>query len=73
MRWNEKLSEERDPIYGQSVASQITAEDTMNWNEKLGRSDLEEYVRKDELPKFEPITNYVTHEEFDEVRTLINS
>ena len=73
LRWNEKLSEERDPIYGQSVASQITAEDTMNWNEKLGRSDLEEYVRKDELPEFEPITNYVTHEEFDEVRTLINT
>ena len=73
LRWNEKLSEESDPIYGQSVASQITAEDTMNWNEKLGRSDLEEYVRKDELPEFEPITNYVTHEEFDEVRTLINT
>ena len=73
LRWNEKLSEESDPIYGQSVASQITAEDTMNWNEKLGRSDLKEYVRKDELPEFEPITNYVTHEEFDEVRTLINT
>ena len=35
MRWNEKLSEESDPIYSASVASHITSADTLRWNEKL--------------------------------------
>ena len=35
LRWNDKLSEERDPIYSASVASHITSADTLRWNEKL--------------------------------------
>ncbi|MBQ9099758.1 MAG: histidine phosphatase family protein, partial [Paludibacteraceae bacterium] len=35
LRWNDKLSEESDPIYSASVASHITSADTLSWNEKL--------------------------------------
>ena len=57
----------QDSSFYESVASQITSEDTMSWNRKLEISDLKDYAHKGELPivptkvsEFENDATYVT-------------